>query len=130
LNDHVGLQSSAKCEWNKPGSGLLFENFKFPIFFVRDENNVKEIENCYEKFNKPLSDGSSRDWPLCAIQMQSFMFAAVDTPTCLRRSDKFSLSQTSGRVCDPLGDSNLWATLYPTNQSEPYSDEGLVHVSL
>ena len=46
---------------------------------------------CYEKFNKPVND-TVRDWPLCAAQLKSFMLAAVDTPTCLRRNDVFSLS--------------------------------------
>jgi nicastrin len=125
----VGFQgfyknSSESCEWNSPGTGLLFENFEFPIFFIHDPDNVTEIVNCYEKFNKPSADGTPRDWPLCAIQLQSFMFVAVDTPTCLRRSDRFSLSLNAAKVCDPLGDHNLWATLFPTNQSESYSDEG------
>lgn len=82
------------------------------------------------------------------------MLAAVDTPTCLRRSDKFNLEQQKGmtshgirctilyvrppviihtncklyviisaRVCDQMGDLNIWASVLPSNQSKPYIKE-------
>lgn len=38
---------------------------------------------CYRKYNK---QGNS-DYPLCAAQLKDFMYAAKDTPTCIRKTN-------------------------------------------
>lgn len=73
----------------------MFERFDFPVFYVQNETKANEILDCYYKFNHPIDNATARDWPLCAAQLKSFMLAAVDTPTCLRRSEKFNLEQQS-----------------------------------
>lgn len=65
------------------------------MFYVKKEAEAQATLDCYNKFNHPVN-GSARDWPLCAAQLKSFMLAAVDTPTCLRRSERFNLEQQKG----------------------------------
>lgn len=74
---------------------MMYENWDFPVFYVHDQDNSDSIIECYEEFNKPVN-GTARDWPLCAAQLSSFMLAAIDTPTCLRRSDYFSWTGAKG----------------------------------
>jgi nicastrin len=96
----TGLYSSGSqhyCEkWNDAGEDFLFQNFNFPIFYVKDVEKVQKILNCYNKFNRPIDPNVPRDWPLCAAELKAFMLAAVDTPTCLRRSERFNLEQHQG----------------------------------
>ena len=42
---------------------------------------------CYKRYNEPLSNGEYRSYPLCAAEVKSAMDGAVDTPTCIRRSN-------------------------------------------
>lgn len=93
--------------WNFGGDGLLFEDLLFPIFFLNESSSnhssllddvcltssiiisMKTLNcdfylQCYFKFNQP-NNGNPPDYPLCAIELKAFMWAAVDTPTCLRR---------------------------------------------
>ena len=44
--------------------------------------------------------------------MKSFMFAAVDTQTCIRRSLSANIHSTL--FCEPLGDRNIHWSLTPT----------------
>jgi nicastrin len=98
LGLYVNQTSADYCEWNEAGQEILFENYDFPIFYVQNERESLEIQKCYNDFNLPI-DGMARDWPLCAAQLKAHMFAAVDTPTCMRRSERFSLEKAQG-MCE------------------------------
>lgn len=52
---------------------------------------------CYNEHNSP----DKPDYPLCGVQLKDFMYAAKDTPTCMRKThmpnptdSKSSLSTT------------------------------------
>lgn len=48
--------------------------------------------------------------------MKSFMFAAVNSETCLRRS-KSGFNINPNVFCDPLGDKNIYWPLAPMNNN-------------
>ncbi|XP_029380568.1 nicastrin [Echeneis naucrates] len=108
----------ANCKntvWNPLGSGLSYEDFDFPIFSLKDDNDTEVIRQCYIVHNRPVN-GSTPRYPLCAMQLFSHMSAVTNTPTCMRRNDiNFSISPEY--VCDPLGDSNVWGSSRPLNNT-------------
>jgi len=50
--------------------------FKYLKFYVL---------KCFYRFNEPSVEGNPPSYPLCSVELKAFMWAAVDTPTCLRR---------------------------------------------
>ncbi|XP_037537832.1 nicastrin [Nematolebias whitei] len=123
-NENTGVYSEdydptlAHCNvtvWNPLGNSLSYEEFDFPIFSIKDDNDTQVIRQCYMDHNRPL-DGSAPRYPLCAMQLFSHMSAVTDTVTCIRRSSiNFSLNPED--VCDPLGDFNVWASTNPLNNT-------------
>uniref|UniRef100_A0AAQ5X8H4 Nicastrin n=1 Tax=Amphiprion ocellaris TaxID=80972 RepID=A0AAQ5X8H4_AMPOC len=102
--------------WNPLGNGLSYEEYDFPIFSLKDDNDTQVIRQCYLNHNQAVN-GSSPRYPLCAMQLYSHMSAVTDTATCMRRNDiNFSISPEM--VCDPLGDFNVWASTRPLNNTE------------
>ena len=105
-NKPSSLYSEAR-NWNPEGSNVLFEDWPFPIFLVKDTEKVENLVfDCYEKFNKPKND-VARNWPLCAVELKSHMSAAVDTKTCQRRNNLIN-PFSPVLVCDPMGDQNVF----------------------
>ncbi|KAI5616512.1 nicastrin precursor, partial [Silurus asotus] len=101
--------------WNPLGNGLSYEDFPFPIFSLKDDNETQVIRQCYEDHNKRVN-GSAPKYPLCAMQLFSHMHAVTDTVTCMRRTDlQNSFSLNPEQLCDPLSDFNVWATIRPIN---------------
>ncbi|XP_059049016.1 nicastrin [Achroia grisella] len=98
--------------WNENGSDLLRTDIPFPIFFLPESRfeEITKIETCFERYN--LDRNNHKNVPLCSIQLHSFMFAAVNSAVCLRRSAATALL-TPTKVCDPLGDSNVYYSLFP-----------------
>ncbi|KAG7304405.1 hypothetical protein JYU34_011346 [Plutella xylostella] len=98
--------------WNEKGTALLRRNIPFPVFYLPQSRaeEIDKIQNCYERFN--LNKDNQKGRPLCSLQLNSFMFAAMNTEVCLRRSASSSFL-TSAKVCDPLGDNNVYYTLFP-----------------
>lgn len=105
---------------------------------------------CYREHNRAVN-GSTPQYPLCAMQLFSHMSAVTDTATCMRRSEiPFSLTPgtciSQGKsltvvdplsvpssfcsawtlefVCDPLGDENIWASTKPLNNTAKGHKEG------
>ncbi|XP_077181843.1 nicastrin isoform X1 [Paroedura picta] len=125
-NDGFGVYSStygskfAHCknmEWNPLGNGLFYEDFRFPIFLLQDENETQVIKQCYQAYNLPRN-GSAPQYPLCAMQLFSHMHAVTSTVTCMRRTSLQSTFSINPEViCDPLSDYNVWSTLKPINIS-------------
>ncbi|XP_065073067.1 nicastrin [Ochlerotatus camptorhynchus] len=97
--------------WNPWGTGLLLEDFPFPIYYVADPDEIDKLYDCFEKFNNyDLENQHKRS--LCSIEVNAFMSAAVDTRVCLSRSTLFN-SLTPVKFCDPLQGKNVFATLFP-----------------
>ncbi|XP_076600888.1 nicastrin [Chaetodon auriga] len=123
-NENTGVYSEsydptmAHCNmtvWNPLGNGLSYEEFDFPIFSLKDDNETQVIRKCYLDHNLAVN-GSTPQYPLCAMQLYSHMSAVTDTATCMRRNDiNFSISPEM--VCDPLGDYNVWASTRPLNNT-------------
>uniref|UniRef100_A0A669FC45 Nicastrin n=1 Tax=Oreochromis niloticus TaxID=8128 RepID=A0A669FC45_ORENI len=113
-NENSGVYSEsydpalAHCnvtKWNPLGNGLSYEEYDFPMFSLKDDNDTQAIKQCYYDHNHVVN-GSSPRYPLCAMQLYSHMSAVTDTATCMRRNGiNFSLNPET--VCDPLGDFNV-----------------------
>ncbi|XP_074545623.1 nicastrin [Halichoeres trimaculatus] len=123
-NENSGVYSEsydpvlAHCnmtKWNPDGNGLAYEEFDFPIFSLKDDNDTQVIRQCYMDHNRAVN-GSTPQYPLCAMQLYSHMSAVTDTATCMRRND-INFSITPEMVCDPLGDYNVWASTRPFNNT-------------
>ena len=112
-NRYSGFKTCSEA-WNPYGSSLLLEDWTFPIFFTENDEAVTSIIACYAKFNKPDRENQS-ERSLCALEMKSFMLAAVDSKTCLRRSS-WNFNFNPQYFCETLGDRNIhWPV-------EPMSD--------
>ncbi|CAN9503026.1 unnamed protein product [Ophioblennius macclurei] len=121
-NENSGVYSEsydpalAHCnvtQWNPLGTGLSYEEFDFPIFSLKEDNDTQVIRQCYQDHNRG-ANGTNPQYPLCAMQLFSHMSAVTDTATCMRRND-ISFSLSPEYVCDPLGDYNVWAASRPLN---------------
>ncbi|XP_052333373.1 nicastrin-like, partial [Oncorhynchus keta] len=71
--------------WNPRGNDLSYEEFDFPIFSLKEDNETEVIKQCYFDHNRVVN-GSGLQYPLCAMQLFSHMHAVTDTATCMRRS--------------------------------------------
>lgn len=69
--------------WNPRGSSLLLEDWPFPMFFVNNDTHLAEIKECFNKHNAHSLE-SQNQRPLCALEMNSFMFSALNSEACLR----------------------------------------------
>ncbi|XP_078049963.1 nicastrin [Augochlora pura] len=105
--------------WNPSGSALLMEDWPFPMFYIENETRIEEVKSCFIKHNAHDLQ-SQRQRSLCALEMKSFMFAAVDSGTCIRRND-FNLHIDPIFYCDPLGDRNIHWPLTPLNKNDKNS---------
>jgi hypothetical protein len=56
-----------------------------------------------------MPDGSSRSYPLCAVELKDAMSGAKDSKTCYRRT-QVPTNLNPDTYCDPLGDDNVVAT--------------------
>lgn len=106
--------------WNPYGTGLLYHDIPFPVFYIEDEFHLKTVKECFVKHNNH-SFATQRDRSLCALQLNSFMYGTTSTPTCLRRTKAATATNLNPvKFCDPLGDQNIWASLFPlVNSSRP-----------
>lgn len=103
--------SKPETTWNPFGTGLLHENFPFPIYFIVDDAEIAKIVDCHDKFNKfDLVNQHQR--PLCSIQINAFMSAAVNSEVCIRRTN-YANNLSATRFCDPLQSRNIFVTLFP-----------------
>jgi len=101
--------------WNPAGQNLMFEDWGFPIFLVEDTAKTDYlIHDCFEIHNKITENRTNPEWPLCSVELKSNMYAAVDSQTCMRRSNIMN-NITPVKVCDPLSDNNIFFFLKPRN---------------
>lgn len=73
----------ANSVWNPYGTGILYMDIPFPLFYVESEVEVTKIKECFEKFNN-FSYENQNDRSLCSLELGAFMFATANTPTCIR----------------------------------------------
>ncbi|XP_017031604.1 nicastrin isoform X2 [Drosophila kikkawai] len=127
-NQYSGINSSSEtCDatnpaknWNPWGTGLLHEDFPFPIFYIDDTDEIEKLMQCFEKFNnKDYKTHALRS--LCAVEVKAFMSAAVNTEVCMRRTN-FINNLGGSKYCDPLEGRNVYATVYPR---EPLLNDGI-----
>nr|XP_023018628.1 nicastrin [Leptinotarsa decemlineata] len=125
--------SSKGSIWNPYGTGLLYADIPFPIFYLENEDEVMKIKKCFEKFNN-FSYNTQVDRSLCSLELKAFMYATTNTQTCRRRSNIAS-NMNPMKFCDPLGDSNIWASLHPLvegpkrNETKPIRDTSYIVVA-
>ncbi|KAK9874234.1 hypothetical protein WA026_002586 [Henosepilachna vigintioctopunctata] len=124
-NENYGVENTCSktddLKWNSGGTGILFENIRFPVFYIDKHDDIKTVRDCFNKFNNYSYD-TQRDRSLCSVQLNSFMFGAKNTPTCIRRSN-IATNLNPVRVCDPLGDKNVWASLFPLATYDEKTDK-------
>ncbi|CAB3995125.1 Nicastrin [Paramuricea clavata] len=109
---------SNSVTWNDNGSEMSYRDYGIPVFALYKENEINNLIKCYKDHNKPVN-GENPDYPLCGVEMMSFMHAAKDTPTCMRKSSAPKYTQNG--FCDPLGDKNVWGTLFS------FADDSFTH---
>ena len=117
-----GIGDTCTHEWNPSGSGIFWRDYSFPLIFYKNETIVEKLRDDFFKYN------SDTEYPLLQYQVATFMRAAVDTPTCKRRSDlserSTGLEGTSSPRCDLY---NGYATLsmFPKRQNGGNEPESL-----
>ena len=85
-------------------------------FSFQNQTLVEDVRSCFLKHN--AHDIENQQYrPLCALEMKSFMFAAINSESCIKRSD-FKLNFNPTQFCDPLGDRNIYWPLAPINQDK------------
>lgn len=112
-NQYSSYNGDGTCnrKWNPPGTGLLLEDFPFPIYFVNDQDEIDKLRKCFDKFNNfDLPDQRARS--LCSIEVDSVMSGAVNSEVCMRRSEANNYLKPV-TYCDPLQGRNVYATLFP-----------------
>ena len=73
------------------------------------------LTQCYNTHNTGLT-GGLEDFPLCAAELQANMMAVLSTPECYRRATV--ITNLGAAQCDPLGDQNVWSTLFELDSSK------------
>lgn len=113
-NRYSGLYAndSQNTVWQNESqiSGIMYLDIPFPIFLMNDDNSIAKIDDC---FNKNLimkgSEESQSSYPLCGIQLDSFMLAAVDTSTCINSHSVADDLLQNGRRCVNIESENIFA---------------------
>lgn len=118
VND-TSFQGCKKNSWIKESqvSGLLYDDLPYPIFFMKEKKSVEELTSCF-KDNNLVKDSSKREqdmYPLCSVQLDSFMLAASNTKACLSSHSLVDeLLQTNGIRCATVENQNIFAYFKPT----------------
>ena len=121
--NHSKYNNCKQNSWIKESdiSGLLYDDIPFPVFLINDKKSVDEIQSCFKTHNLVTSSRSEKPsvktqatYPLCGLQLDSFMMAAQDSDLCLN-SHYFvdELLQSNGRRCDSVDNHNIFAYYKP-----------------
>ncbi|CAG5127278.1 unnamed protein product, partial [Candidula unifasciata] len=121
-NDRYGMYSKSsygrcrKALWNRSGTSARFHDLNMPVFELSEQEDVDAVlHKCFYAFN-----AKSTSYPACAAELVTRMDAAVDAVTCIRRSHRTQIGLMEPQTfCDPLGDSNVVATMkaVPANET-------------
>ncbi|XP_012529890.1 nicastrin isoform X2 [Monomorium pharaonis] len=105
----------SKKPWNPFGSALLMEDWPFPMFYTENQTILEAIKSCFWAHNAhDLETQYQRS--LCALEMNSFMYAAINSESCIKRTDSVPNFHPT-LFCDPLGDRNVHWPLEPLNEN-------------
>ncbi|KAH1011834.1 hypothetical protein HUJ04_001115 [Dendroctonus ponderosae] len=136
-NDIFNVQQAPKtCPdsggWNPWGTGLLYADVPFPMFYMHNDSEVSAIRHCFQAFNNH-SFATQAARSLCSLELNAFMYGTTNTQTCIRRSNVVT-NLNPVKFCDPLGDSNVWGALFPLvtgeeNDSQPIRDAKYIVVA-
>ncbi|XP_052866239.1 nicastrin [Anopheles cruzii] len=121
-NDERCSAARPEQSWNPWGSGLLQEDFPFPVYYVYEAEEIDKLRDCYFKFNAHDLE-RQRERSLCSIEVKSFMSAAVSSANCIRRSNFYNSFIPATKYCDPLQGKNVYATLFP-RPTQSTTEEG------
>lgn len=106
-----------------PVSGLLYDDIPFPIFLINDKKSVSEIETCFNDYNILKLDRSQAAYPLCGVQLDSFMTAAGNSDICMNsHSYVDELLQSDGRRCFHVSNKNIYAYYKPAIGNATYNE--------
>lgn len=116
---------SNSWQQNSPVSGLLYYDIPFPIFYMNETKTIADIKSCFVQNNLAKGDKRKQDtYPLCSMQLDSFMLAAGNTETCINsRSLVDELLQTNGRRCYTIDNQNIFAFYKQANGSLIVTEE-------
>ena len=72
-------------------------SFRSPFVFPHNLSNgtdLGHLEDCFETYNDPTAakNDPAVTYPLCGIELHSFMYGSVSSKRCLRRSTKMDIS--------------------------------------
>ncbi|KAF0763550.1 nicastrin, partial [Aphis craccivora] len=127
-NRYSGVNSCPMKPWNPYGTDILLKSWSFPIFVVYDQDTIKNIVDCFKNHNLPLN--KQNDQSLCALELKSHMYAAVDSKTCLRRTMMSYQNIRPIKFCDPLGDKNVYWSLKELRPNTPNESIAIVAARL
>lgn len=103
-----------------PISGILYDDIPYPIFLINDKKSTDDIESCFKDHNIIHNEDSTvnkkeqASYPLCGIQLDSFMVAAKNAELCLNsHSVVDELLQSNGRRCHVMDNQNIFAYYKP-----------------
>ncbi|CAJ0964033.1 unnamed protein product, partial [Mesorhabditis belari] len=118
-NENSGIYANCS-NWNVDGAavanGLSFTDWPKPVIFLRNTSNIEKLMKCANVVNKAL--GPPTDWPvwfpLCAVSVKMFSYAAGNSDMCMRRS-RGPIAELDAPVtlCDPLQDLNVFIAMPP-----------------
>eukprot|EP00048_Salpingoeca_helianthica_P015242 m.225766 g.225766 ORF g.225766 m.225766 type:complete len:660 (+) comp16783_c0_seq1:38-2017(+) len=111
-----GTQGTPNVNWNPVGGGfnrfqanfsegLMFLDFDVPIFYLTSDDNAT-VFSCYNAHNQ-IVNGVLPKYPQCGIELNSFMWGAGDSRTCMRRA-----------LCDALSNQSPYGYLRSPNATE------------
>lgn len=82
--------------------------------YFQNQTILEAIKTCFWTHNAHNLE-TQYQRSLCAVEMKSFMYAAVNSDSCIKRTD-FMLNFNPTQFCDPLGDRNIHWPLVPLDE--------------
>ncbi|KAI8136925.1 Nicastrin-domain-containing protein [Fennellomyces sp. T-0311] len=116
-NCQFGLYADNPYPWNPNGQDLLEREFNIPIFAINPMNRVSnQIYNYIMRIIEYNEEKGYDSYPLQAVDFELFMWAAVNSETCLRRG-----------WCEAVGGMSVYST--PSINMEADDDRPIVLLS-
>ncbi|CAJ0574392.1 unnamed protein product, partial [Mesorhabditis spiculigera] len=121
-NSHSTLYEQCG-QWNRNGiyktEGLVFTDWNKPVVVLKNKTNIDMVSACADAVNK--ANGTAGDWPIyfpiCAINIKVFSYAAGNSALCMSRSEGTTLELDNPvTFCDPLQDYNVFIE-FPARQA-------------
>eukprot|EP01113_Clastostelium_recurvatum_P029286 TRINITY_DN3531_c0_g1_i6.p1 TRINITY_DN3531_c0_g1~~TRINITY_DN3531_c0_g1_i6.p1 ORF type:complete len:715 (-),score=165.08 TRINITY_DN3531_c0_g1_i6:47-2191(-) len=97
-----GLHADTNYAWNPTGNNMAYMTYSIPIFALMASSSADIIQKATSNRDQ------SAKYPRWGVQLDSFMSAAYDTETCLRRG-----------TCLPIGGKSVWNTPGPLDTAKP-----------